>query len=232
MENWQIESLKALLGILVATVTYCLGRRTRIEEKTANREEFDYRRKAKKSDLHEAASLLDKFSDLKTKLTEKGQSVEEISELMKAARRIDELAEGTENEQEIGEILAGLIDDAVQYHLELCIIIEQYMQLSDECGEPADPYYLARLDLHRMMLLSAVTILEHPAPKQWGFPRDPIGVLAKYTKFVRGQLDNGRLGELAIEFAESVSWTREEMELYVAESLEFMRHGWKPEEME
>ena len=67
-----------------------------------------------------------------------------------------------------------------------------------------------------------VDVLDEEKPKEWGYPRDPIGVLAKYVEFLNSQLSKGHLGQLAIEFSEHVSWNRDEMQEYVTETLEFL----------
>lgn len=212
MENWQVELLKILGAVLFAFVTYCLGRR-----------DYKFRRAAERTELQENADLLLKYSDLHSTLQDKGQTIGQLAELIKAGQQIDHLAKGNSDDQELGKLVASLIDDQVQELLELCILSEEYMRLSDQFKQPVSEYLLARYDLERMLLYLAIIILD-AAPEEWGFPRDPVGALAQYFDYLKTQLEKDQLGHLAIEFSEAVSWKREDMQEYVSNLLGTLRN--------
>lgn len=220
MNNLQLDLLKLFGAILLAAVTYCLGRRTRKEQRTEDREEYHHRRHVEKANLHGNLELLSKASELEAAMTEKGQSLSSLNGLIEAANQIDKLLTA---DVDLAKLIAGLIDDQVQLLLEVCIVSEEHMQLADESDQGLDPYLLARLDLERMMLLLAVRLLDYEKPREWGYPRDPIGVLAQYTEFLDSQLEQDNLGQLAIEFSEHVAWDRAEMEQYVTKMLASLR---------
>jgi len=219
---WQIELLKILGAAFLALVTYCLGRRTRINEAAHQRDDYQFRRTSERTGLQENAELLLKYSELHSTLEDKRQTIDQLAELMKASQRIDKLSKGSTEDRELGKLVAGLIDDQVQTMFDLCVLTEEYMRLSDKFEQEVSPYLLARFDLERMLLFLAVRMLES-APKEWGFPRDPTGSVAGYMDYLKRQLEKDSLGHIAIHHSDAVFWKREDMEAYVRNLLATLR---------
>ncbi len=220
--EWIGATITGGMGIVGAYLAYVWGRRSRREQQVENLNEYHHKRATENAELHDAADLMSKFSDLQAKLGERQQNPDDLARLIDATKKISDSRKGVGNDKiEEAKLIAHLIDDIAQVEYDFCVLAERYMELADELGLHADKYFLALNDLMRLNLLHSLSIL-HLA-KHWGYPRDPTGVIAQYTEFLRSQVSKKNLGRLAIEFAEEVSWTKGDMQEFVSGTLKALK---------